>query len=134
MRFRLLALVIVWLMSACCATALAAESEPVEAPIPPEAFTRGVEVDAFPGSAILLGFIENHGIPTDWRFQVGRTKAYGRHVGEAEEGPAYNLDAPVGVERLVGRLRPGKTYHYRLVAWNEAGRSVGRDRTFRAPR
>lgn len=67
-------------------------------------------------------------------FQVGRTTAYGRNVGVATLAAGAS-----GVARSVpvSSLTPGALYHYRLVAQNADGVTVGRDavlRTARRPR
>jgi hypothetical protein len=132
-RSRRLVALLVCLLAFGCSTAVAAEVEPTEPASPPTAITRGVyQEKAFPGSALIFGTVETHGVPTNWRFQWGRTTSYGSHTGQGEEGPAINGDSPVPVEGLIGHLKAGKTYHYRLVVWNESGRSVGADRTFKA--
>lgn len=97
---------------------------------PPIASTRGVFAE--PDSALAFAFIKTHGRPTGWRFQWGRTKKYG-HITEKPEERAYDGTFPVEVEGLLEPLSPETTYHYRVVAYNAGGRSVGRDRTFRTP-
>lgn len=73
----------------------------------------------------LHGTVVAAGLPTTWHFEYGTTTAYGRSsvplvvVGGTKAVP---------VETRLTPLAPG-TYHYRLVAVNAAGRSVGEDRT-----
>jgi hypothetical protein len=63
---------------------------------------------------------------TQLRFQYGLTSAYGR------------VTRPLGADRdcrplpahLTG-LQPGRRYHFRLVATNRRGTTLGRDQTFR---
>jgi len=52
---------------------------------------------------------------------------------EIPEERAYNGNRPVGVESPIAGLKANQTYHYRLIAFNAAGKSVGRDRTFHTP-
>lgn len=118
-------------------TAFAAESELVESTLPPKAHTLRVErssLSEYRYGVILLGLVVTQGNPTGFRFEWGRTKAYGQRVGDGEEGDAYNAGQPVEVEEFTRRLRPDTTYHFRLVVWNQFGESVGADRTFHTPR
>jgi hypothetical protein len=93
----------------------------------PKAFTRGVENEC--GYAVLLGFVKNHGLPVDFRFQYGHTKRYG-HITEKPEESAYDAAQPVEVEEVID-TDPGRLYHYRVVAITEGGKAYGQDRTFR---
>jgi hypothetical protein len=130
MRFRPLVVLPIALVLALCPFAFAAEPGPVEAE-PPTAYTRGAESLLGSNSEeLLFGFVETNGLPTRYRLQFGRTKSYGRHVYNSENPYAYNGPASVGVEGIAGRLHPDTTYHYRLVVWNELGKSLGEDRTF----
>jgi hypothetical protein len=97
---------------------------------PPIASTRSVFAE--PDGALAFAFIKTHGLPTGWRFQWGPTKRYG-HITEPPEELAYDGKFPVEVEGLLEPLSPQTTYHYRVVAYNATGKSVGRDRTFRTP-
>jgi hypothetical protein len=94
-------------------------AEPVESTLPPKAHTLRVErssLSEYRYGVILLGLVVTHGNPSGFRFEWGRTKAYGHRVGEGEEGDAYNAGLPVEVEEFTRRLRPNTTYHFRLVA------------------
>ena len=95
----------------------------------PTAYTG--EADQLPGFAELYGRVENHGLVTGWRFKWGHTEAYG-HITEAPVEPAFNGPEPVEVDSPIDGLRPGTIYHYRLVAVTSAGKSIGKDRKFRA--
>jgi phosphodiesterase/alkaline phosphatase D-like protein len=99
----------------------------------PEAFTLPAELERqIPDFAVLFGRIENYGLPTGWRFRWGPTKAYG-HITDVPEERAYDGTRPVFVESVIEGFKPNQTYHYRLIAFNAAGKSVGRDRTFHTP-
>jgi hypothetical protein len=81
--------------------------------------------------ATLNGTVDPEGLETTYYFQYGKTTGYGGFstappgapVGSTEAG-AKPLSAPVT------GLEPGATYHYRIVAENSKGKSVGVDRTF----
>jgi len=93
-------------------------------PGPPRAFTGSVS-HASGNSAVLGGSIEPHTFATTYYFQYGSTAGYG-----AQTTPA-NLPAgttTVKVSQTVTGLLSG--YHYRLVATNADGMSVGHDRIF----
>ena len=66
------------------------------------------------------------GQPTAFRFQFGRTAAYGSEVPAAPVPPAA---ARALLATLTG-LESDTTYHYRLTAASPAGSAVGADRTF----
>jgi hypothetical protein len=131
MRFRTLLVLMVGLVLSSGRLALAAESELVAA-APPKAYTRGSEsLDEGQARAqLLFGVVKTGGIATRIQFQFGLTKAYGRNAYDFEHPYGWNNGSKAEAEGLAGRLHPGTTYHYRLVAWNEAGKSFGEDRTF----
>jgi hypothetical protein len=78
-------------------------------------------------SATLLGAVNPRGAATTYYFQYGATITYGKQTTPASL-PAGSLRVKVG-QAAVGLL-PG--YHYRLVASNEKGLKLGKDRTFAA--
>lgn len=93
-------------------------------PGPPRAFTGDVG-HVTGNSAVLEGSIEPHTFATTYYFQYGATAAYGAQT------TAANLPAgttTVKVSQTATGLLPG--YHYRLVATNADGMSVGHDRIF----
>lgn len=87
-------------------------------------------VTGFPGAvgpdaATLAGVVDPRGRPTTVHFELGTDEGYGTTV------PAAGLDGALAtVTARVGGLAPGTTYHYRVVAQSDAGRSVGADTTF----
>ncbi len=72
----------------------------------------------------LHGSVDANGLATDYTFEYGRTASYGSTSATASTGGA----APVEVQARITDLTSG-TYHYRIVAENAAGRSVGDDAT-----
>ena len=78
--------------------------------------------------------MDPNGASTSYRFEYGTTSAYGLLSASGDAGDG---DGPQSVSIGVEGLSPGTTYHYRLVATNADGGSMGADRTFRtaaAPR
>jgi hypothetical protein len=82
-------------------------------------------------SAVLDGAASNPGL-TDGStfFEYGPTPAYGSTTPLFPVG-ATTADAHLGVP-LAG-LKPGSTYHFRIVVSNAAGSARGADRTFTTP-
>ncbi|ADB49856.1 fibronectin type III domain-containing protein [Conexibacter woesei] len=79
-------------------------------------------------TATLNGTVNPLGLTTTYRFEYGDTAAYGASTPDTSAGAgssAINASA-----NLTG-LRPGTTYHYRLVASNVMGTSYGADQTFK---
>jgi hypothetical protein len=84
-----------------------------------------------PTSVVLAGSVNPKGVPTSYRFQFGPTAAYGAVTGTGTLGSA---DEPVAATAHTTALRPGVTYHYRLVAQSTHGVAFGPDRAIVPPR
>lgn len=77
--------------------------------------------------ANLRGTIDPSGVATKYHFEYGPTAAYGQStpVGEIVAGAGATA-----VQAQAGGLEEGATYHFRLVAENEAGAVEGEDHGF----
>lgn len=86
-----------------------------------------------PSRARLSGAVNPSGAITRYRFEWGLTRKYARRTPWRSAGAANRLRS---VAVAISGLRAGTTYHFRLVATNDAGTARGRDRAFRttAPR
>ena len=78
-------------------------------------------------SAALHGTINPNGSATTYYFQWGLTTAYGL---QSDAHSAGHGAQPVSVSTTASDLIPGTTYHYRLLATNGAGTTVGADHAF----
>ena len=78
--------------------------------------------------ATLAGTVNPQGQLTSYAFQYGTTTAYGQQSALTSAGSG-TADAPVTAD-LAG-LTAGTTYHYRVIATNATGTTVGADRTLR---
>ena len=92
----------------------------------PAVTTSGASNATF-SSAILYGYVDAHGLPTDYSFQYGTTSGYG---GQTPLAPAGNGTISIKLSQAVSGLQPGTVYHYRMVAANSAGTTDATDRTF----
>ncbi len=81
-------------------------------------------------SATLHGRVDPRSCAKGYRFQYGRTTAYG-HQTTVHAGGNGTTYLPVAA--TLGRLAPHTTYHYRIVAGSHGGIAAGRDRTFTTP-
>jgi hypothetical protein len=77
-------------------------------------------------SAVLHGTLDPRGGDTSYYFQYGLTGAFGQQTGVLDAGSG---SANVAVSVPITGLAPLTLYHYRLVAVNGAGISIGGDRT-----
>ena len=111
-------LIAIALSSVVAATALAASS--------PAVTTGGVS-GRHSTSATLNGTVNPNGSATNYFFQWGTTTGYGAVSSTHSAGSGTS---PVAVHTTASSLAPGTTYHYRLVASNGAGTTMGADRTF----
>lgn len=78
-------------------------------------------------TATLNGTVDPNQSLTVYYYEYGRTTAYG-----SSTPPATLLvgDSPVAVPSSITGLMPNTLYHFRLVATNNVGASVGSDATF----
>ena len=79
-------------------------------------------------SVVLHGTVNPNGRSTTYYFQWGLTTAYGAVTTVRSAGDGTKN---VAVHRTATGLIPGTLYHYRLVANNGSGQSVGTDHTFK---
>lgn len=78
--------------------------------------------------ATLRADVNPHGKATTYSFQYGTSAAYGAQT------PGRAAGAGTAAKRVtlkVSGLTPGTTYHYRAIASNADGTSIGSDRTFK---
>ena len=80
-------------------------------------------------SALLNATVEPGGLPTTYRFEYGRSKAYGSQV-PASPGEAGAGGVAVAVGEDLKGLKSSTLYHFRVTATNAAGTTYGEDRTF----
>jgi streptogramin lyase len=104
-------------------TTASAATPPAGAPV----INTGPAVAIGPNSAVLTGTVFPEGTQTMYLFELGSSTAYGTQLFGGEAGREGGF-LPVSV--AAGNLQPGSVYHYRLVAVNAAGTSIGPDRTF----
>jgi hypothetical protein len=92
------------------------------------AVTTGGAASVGQSTATLNGRVDANGKATTYFFQVGTTRLYGAQTADASAGAAGR---PVAVSAPVSGLAPATVYHYRIIARNADGQTIGRDRTFR---
>jgi hypothetical protein len=77
-------------------------------------------------TATLNGTVNPNGSDASYYFQYGLTRAYGGQTAIADAGSGtHGLKVSLGV----AGLQPLTVYHFRLVAVNSAGASIGSDET-----
>ena len=77
-------------------------------------------------SATLNALLDPHGLATSVHFQYGPTTSYGFTTApQSQSGNTY-----LNVSANISSLTASTTYHFRVVASNSAGTSLGSDRTF----
>ncbi|HEX6455116.1 MAG TPA: hypothetical protein VF009_01210 [Solirubrobacterales bacterium] len=105
----------------------ATQSASVAGAIAPAATTESATAQS--DSATLSAKVNPKGSTTTYQFEYGKTTSYG---SKAPVSPAFASagTSPLPVSAAVSGLEPGVTYHYRVVATNEAGTTNGEDRTF----
>lgn len=93
-------------------------------PGPDAATARSIGVRS--NTATLTGTVNPRGAPTTYHFQYGTTTAYGHST------PSVTLAAGTRSDSVmdgIKHLKPGTTYHYRVLATNRNGSATGLDRT-----
>ena len=89
------------------------------------AVTTGGAASVAQQTATLTGTVAPNGAPTTYYFQYGPTIVYGATT------PVTPVAAKMKVSAPVSGLAPATTYHYRLVAQNAHGLTLGTDRSFK---
>ena len=90
---------------------------------------RVTAVNASENAADLVASVDPNGLSTSYYFEFGPTSEYGTRL----PNPKGQIGGSSSAENVVlhlADLAPSTTYHYRFVAENAAGRSVGSDHTF----
>jgi hypothetical protein len=101
---------------------------PASASAAKPAVTTGSAASITQSTVTLNGKVDANGKATTYFFQIGTSKLYGATTPETAGGQS---GAPVSVSVPVTGLAPATRYHYRIVAKNEDGQTVGADRTFK---
>src|SRR5437868_12545172 len=109
-----------------CVAALLAGAAAASAPT----VTTGPAQSLTTTSATVTGTVNPNGQSTTSSIQFGTTTGYGMQTSPRSVGSG-STDQNVSAD-LTG-LRPGTTYHYRVIATNASGTTVGEDRTFTTP-
>lgn len=91
----------------------------------PAVSTGGAKAISY-GSATLTGTVDPNASNTSYYFQYGLTKAYGGQTAIADAGAGVKS---VKVALPISGLQPITVYHYRLVAVNGDGATIGGDHT-----
>lgn len=95
-------------------------------PQPPGATTAAAS-DIGASGATLNGTVNPQGQSTNYKFQYGTTTAYGSETGGSTLPGGTSSQA---VSKGVTGLAPETLYHFRIVATNGAGTTVGADQAF----
>ena len=77
--------------------------------------------------ATLNGSVNPNGQDTSYAFQWGPTNGYGHETTLTDGGSGSSAQS---VSATVSGLASGSTYHFRIIAINATGTSVGSDQTF----
>jgi hypothetical protein len=97
--------------------------------LPPPVITAAVASNLTPSSAKLGALVNPGGLDTSYRFEYGTSGSYGLSVPVPDRDIGAGVSA-VAVSAEVTGLTAGSTYHWRVVAHNEAGTTVSPDHTF----
>lgn len=121
-----------WIAAGClCASAVAgvpaiAAGAGGSAP----AVTTNAATNVNSSGATLNGSVNPNGEQTSYAFDYGTSTAYGQETPFTSAGSG---SASMAESAALSGLTPGTTYHYRIVANNATGKSLGVDETFTTP-
>jgi hypothetical protein len=93
--------------------------------------TTGNATAITPTSATINGTVNPEGQSTTYYFEYGTTTSYGSQTSMAGAGSGT---ADVKVSTAIESLTPNTTYHYRVVASNASGTTLGADVSFKTPK
>jgi len=80
-------------------------------------------------AATLLGTVNPVGSATTYQFEYGRTAEYGSKAPVSAKGIGSGTGT-VEVDDVIEGLKPNAAYHFRILASNEFGTTVGKDIEF----
>ena len=123
MRSLVLAVACAWAVLALSAAAAAAAGEPT--------VSTGNATAITSTSATVNGTVNPEGQATTYYFEYGTTTSYGSQTATADAGSGT---ASLAVSAQLASLTPDTTYHYRLVATNPSGTTLGSDVSFKTPK
>jgi DNA-binding beta-propeller fold protein YncE len=86
--------------------------------------------DLSPTHATFRGTIHAHNAATVYHFEYGPTSAYGNTYPTGSGVSTGALNRRIEVVQRIDTLEPAATYHYRIVAENQAGTVYGADQVF----
>ena len=112
-----------WPLAAALLLALLISPAAAQAASAPKANTNGAREVSY-GSAVLTGTVNPSGSDTSYYFQYGLTRAYGSQTAISDAGSG---NRSVAVKLAITGLQPLTVYHYRLVAVNAQGATIGAD-------
>jgi hypothetical protein len=95
---------------------------------PPSATTKAASA-VTSTAATLNGTVDPNGVEATYRFEYGTGTSYGTSV-PVPDASAGSGKLPVAVGRPIAGLKPGATYHFRLVATNVKGVAHSEDGAF----
>jgi hypothetical protein len=104
---------------------------PAAAAVSAPTVTTGAATNVTYSSATLTGAVNPRGLSTLVYFQIGTTNKFGAQSAP-QEIPAGGMAVPVAIS--FPGLTAGTTYHYRIVATNSSGTTLGADRTLTTPK
>ena len=97
--------------------------------LPAPSIGRVSVVNATEASADLTATINPNGANTTYRFEYGRSSAYGEVIPSPSAEIGTGTASETVTQHLAG-LEEGMTYHFRVFAQNASGITVSRDYTF----
>jgi hypothetical protein len=81
-------------------------------------------------TATLRAAIGQGDADTSYRFEYGTSTGYGTSIPVPDGDVGTGLNGPAEVGQELSGLRPGTTYHYRVLATNALGQVASPDQTF----
>ena len=102
-------------------------------PEAPYAATIGATVAAGGTSATVGGKVNPRRLASTYWIEYGTSDAYGQNAPSTKDAAAGSGGEMVVVSQALSGLAPETTYHYRVVANNATGTTVGQDLTFETP-
>jgi hypothetical protein len=96
----------------------------------PPALSKMAPTHITDSEATLQGLIDPRHAQATYHFEYGPTSSYGSVMPLDEQGDGGSQLGRYGVFERISELEPSMEYHFRLVAENAGGKTVGPDLTF----